>query len=203
MKKYLLLILCLILSYTTSVAWMGPVMIGGSTSGASCSASTHAESTTDTNDIAVGNADDFYYVGQTITSAPPHTVCQIKFRCGAITGDISAKTFTAYMYNMAGGATITPGSPNCTSDTVSGATLSVDSWFTFAFSPACSFGDSSDNWAIVVSMDEADGSNYASVTYGSPDDDSGHSKYTRWVSAGTLAATNAGIDVNYMLYEME
>lgn len=169
-----LLILLLLLAPAQSWAWMG-VHVAGSgvvAAGAACDAeftnTTVGTADLDIHDDATSN-DAYKYVGQYITPASNVTICRVDFYISYKAGDISGKTFRAYISTLGAGSAL---------DTMTEADATVagnNSWEAAANSTgtAVTFEwdagyamTASTEYAIVVTMDgAADASNYAELEY--------------------------------------
>lgn len=128
---------------------------GGSSAPLACPADTAPSSTSDqtTEQIGVARADASYYAGQAqwTDGGTPRTICKLGFKTTAIDGNITAKTFKAYIFSMTGDNLNTI---QATSTGISGAAIVVG-WNYFTF-PTPFLTSASVKYALVITPDSHD-----------------------------------------------
>lgn len=192
--RYLIL-LSLFLIPTTVIAsscyLVNPFILGDAVT-PTCTS--YVSATTGTGSTATGSSSGRVYTGVVVnTGEPSEDVCQFDIDVASITGDISGKTYTAYIYSRDGTALdVIQG----TSDSVSGADISVGT-NSFTFSPAVTLeaGD-----AIVFTTGTYDASNYFNVDFRSSNGDGGYGYYARWDSVKNQDNAQTSWDYIYELY---
>ena len=190
MKKLLLLLSPFIFLVVSNC--YGASLIGsGITS--SCTSYDSADASGSGSYNYISRYDSTRYCGLQV--AENKTVCAVSFWAWTTDGDISGKTFTAYIYALSSN-TFTPASPLATStNTISGSTVtSSDTELAFTFSPTAV---TAGNHCIVISMDETDGTNFAKIHYNTTDTDDGFGAYGIWSNIGARITYYSDRDIYY------
>ena len=166
------IILALIFLFAPSQIWAFGVQQGISGAvaggGGSCDTVVWSNTTAGTSDFDINDNEFYYIVGNRVTPASETTVCKVDFYISYKAGDISGKTFRAFIYttsvdalNSGTEADSTVSGNNSWSDS-SNSTGTVVS---FEWSGGYTMSGSTE-YAIVVRMDgAADTSNYAELEY--------------------------------------
>lgn len=177
-KSYLLIALILLLvgvvssagvwkipSSTAEAHMMLPVAGSGATGGGgdACDTLVAENTATTASYVDIGDGASTYFVGHHfLDEGDGHDICKITLNMSLSSGDISGKTFTCYVYTIDGSGNLD--TLQGTSEGISGNNSWDESDVEFTFSSAVSFGL---DYAVVVSMGETDGSNYARMNYSS------------------------------------
>ncbi len=166
MKKYLALIsilslLCLITpSYSQEIARLNIGIVAGGSGQSECTL--FASDTTYDGFYYIGVSTNEYMAGQIAYDPGSNkTICRVDFYFTSVVGNISTKTFNSRIYTISG---TTLGSLLGTSDNVSGSGIGGAGWVQFDFSTPVAITTGSD-YAILVTMNETDVSNYVTVGY--------------------------------------
>ena len=143
----------------------------------------------------VGSANNRYYIGTTYNYGTEKTLCRADVMMKKAAGSITGKTFTVEVYTLSGNDL---NALQGTSDGVTGSDAWNLTWVEFTFSSPFVLSASTD-YGIVVTMNEADGSNYADTR----DDATGawaSGNIRAWDNTKTAAADWASADWTFKLY---
>jgi hypothetical protein len=163
--------------------------------GASCETAVLTNTASTTTDWDITDSTTYYFVGHHfIDLGSTEDICKATFYITQATGDISGKTYTAYIYTIDGAGNLD--SLLGTSSGVTGSNSWSDTAVDFEFSPKVTMSNGT-NHAVVVSTGSVDASNYAEMEISTSGQIGGLSG--RWESDGTRAGSS-GNDVKIVLY---
>ncbi len=134
--------------------------------GGGCDTVLYSNTTATEADMDINDGSGFKYVGNSFTPAGAETICKATFYVSYKTGDISAKTFRAYL------CTVTGNDLNVLTEadsTVTGSNAWSDTPIDFEWSAGYSVSGSTE-YVIIITMgatgvEDSDGSNYAELEY--------------------------------------
>lgn len=183
----------LTLSDGAFVGSLGPAVAGS----ASCPSDGSPDVTSDgASTQIITDSDAYRFHGAFYTPAATKQLCKVGFKLKTGAGDVSAKTYTAYVYSLSG---TTLDTVLATSSAVAGTAIPGTAGtviFTFSGNPTLTGGT---QYAIVVSSGETDAVNYILGYYGTGS--VAESEYGLWRSIFTSSyAPGGSIDCAFSLY---
>lgn len=170
------------------------VIAGSTVASGGCDTEVISNTASISNRVDIGDSSSLYYIGQTYNEVSEHTICKVSAVLNYQTGDISGKTFNCVIGSLDGSNNLTVVG---TSANVAGSNSWSDETVNFTFSSPVTIPASTD-YAIVVTMNEIDASNYAEFAYTLNGEIGG--ARGAWDSAGENYAYS-GYDMRIVAYE--
>jgi len=200
MKKILLILLSLCFLFTQAYAF-NPLVVcpGAVASGGSCDTVVWENGAAVTGDLDIHDNTFLAYIGQVIQDTTTKTICKVVFVVTHKTGDISGKTFRAYIVPLDYNDDFDVGDLTEADATVTGSNSWSLSSVSFEWSAGYTF-TANENYGVMIYMDgAADASNYAEFEGTSTDNIPGGSA-SYWNETGGEGGP-AAADGKVTLYE--
>lgn len=213
MRKSLLLIILAIL-LVASPSWaagLGPMILGGGVVAAGGGASCPADGSPDINitgpdTLGLFTLDDRGYGGGIYyNTTAEKNICKLGFYLLSIGGNISGKTYTMKIWQLAAPNSALPANPitNGTSATISGATMAAGNWYYFSFSGNPTVAQST-NYAFTIDQGGGDESNNINSNCNAEADSSPFIAVNRWAwddKANTLYIDPGFMSIKVYYYD--
>jgi len=212
MKKFAFLsmaIACVMLSVIAKAqlarnpGFIGGLQSGAASGGGGCPAdgspSTNTTGSTGYAFLPINSAEIYIGQNQWTDDGTPRTICKVGFQLTKNSGDISGKTFTAYIYTnySTGNFYINAGSPSATSTGILGTNTWSGTMVRFSF-PTPFTTTANQQYAIVVNCGAEDGANNVQFDKGASSQITGYAEY--FDAAGVPGLTSGTADVVMEIY---